>query len=97
LGKQSFEDIPYFINLIVFFTSQFDEGNKAQEQLNKAIGLEFTDTNCFRAKKQAEVSKRFVRKFNSEKGKHRISGLDREIVYARDWAMSVFLVLDAFF
>jgi hypothetical protein len=25
-----------------------------------------------------------------------ISGLDREIVYARDWAMSVFLVLDGF-
>ena len=25
-----------------------------------------------------------------------ISGLDREIVYARDWAVSVFLVLDGF-
>jgi hypothetical protein len=25
-----------------------------------------------------------------------ISGLDREIVYARDWAVIVFLVLDGF-
>ena len=82
--------------MIVFPAGQFKEGNKAQQHLNKAIGLELADSNCFRTKKQAQVSKRLVGEFNTEKGKHRISGLDREMVYAHDWAKSAGPALDGF-
>jgi hypothetical protein len=83
--------------LVIFPTGQFEEGNKTQKELNEAIRLKFTDTNCLRTKKQAEVSKRFVRKFNSKKGKHWFNGLDREMVYVRDSEVNVVPVLDGSF
>jgi hypothetical protein len=64
--------------------------------LNDAILLEFAVTNNFRSNKKSQEGKSFVGNFKTKKSKHLISGLDREIVYARDWAMSVVPVLDGF-
>jgi hypothetical protein len=65
--------------------------------LNNAILLKFAVTNNFRSKKKSQEGKSFVGNFNTKKSKHWISGLDREIVYARDWAMIVVPVLDGSF
>jgi hypothetical protein len=68
--------------------------NSIKDELNDAILLKFAGTDNFGTNKQSKKGEGFVRNFKSEKGKHLISGLDREIVYARDWVMIVFLVPD---
>jgi hypothetical protein len=91
------EGVLNLINLIVFLTEGLKRVNSVQKNLNNAILFKFAGSNGFRTKEQNKKGEGFVRNFNSEKGKHWFSGLDREIVYARDWAVSVFLVLDGFF
>jgi hypothetical protein len=83
--------------LIVFLTEGLERVNSIQKKLNNAILLEFAGSDNFGTKKKNKKGEGFVRNFKSEKGKHVINGLDREIVCAHDWAMSVFLVLGGFF
>jgi hypothetical protein len=56
--------------LVIFPASEFKERDKAQEELYKAIRFELANTYSFGAKKQAEVSKRFVGELDAKKGKH---------------------------
>jgi hypothetical protein len=65
--------------------------------LNNAILFEFAGSDDLRTQKEGEKSKGLIGDFDTKKGKHWFNGLDREIVCARDWAMSVFLVLDGSF
>ena len=71
--------------------------NSIKDELNNTVLLEFAGTDNLGTNKQGKKGEGFVRNFKSEKGKHVINGLDREIVCVRDWAMSVFLVLDGSF
>ena len=64
--------------------------------MNDAILFKFAGSNDLGTKKQSKKGKSFVGNFKTKKGKHLISGLDREIVYAHGWAMSVVPVLDGF-
>ena len=82
------------MDTFVFITEGFNGINSIHKQLSKAILLEFAVTDNFRSNKQSKEGKSFVGNFKAKNGEHLINGLDREIVYARDWAMSVVLVLD---
>jgi hypothetical protein len=62
--------------------------------LNDAVGLQFAGSDDLRTQKESQEGKSFVGNFKTKKSKHLFSGLDREIVCARDWAMSVVPVLD---
>ena len=84
------------MDTFVFITKGLKGINSIHKQLSKAILLEFAVTNNFRSNKQSHKGKSFVGNFKTKKSKHLISGLDRERVYARDWAVSVVLVLDGF-
>jgi hypothetical protein len=93
----SFEEILSLFKGVIFLTEGLEGINSIQKNLNDAILLKFAGSNDFRAEEQGKKGEGFVRNFKSEKGKHWFSGLDRVIVYARDWAMSVFLDPDGFF
>ena len=82
------------MDAFIFITEGLKGINSIHKQLNKAILLESAVTDNFRSNKQSHKGKRFVGNFKTKHGKHVISGLDRERVYARDWAVSVVLVLD---
>ena len=82
------------MDAFVFSTKGLKGINSIHKQLSNAILLEFAVTDNFRSNKQSHKGKSFVGNFKAKNGKHLISGLDREIVYARDWAVSVVLVLD---
>jgi len=97
LEKLSFQEFLSFSKPLILITEGLKGIHSTKDELNNSIRLEFTSTEQFGAKKQKKKRKGFVRQFNSEKSKHLINGLDREIVYARDWAMSVFLDPDGFF
>ena len=64
--------------------------------MNDAVGLQFAGSDDLGTQKESQEGKSFVGNFKTKKSKHLFSGLDREIVYARDWAMSVVPVLDGF-
>ena len=81
------------MDAFIFITEGLKGINSIHKQLSKAILLKFAVANNFRSNKQSHKGKSFVGNFKTKKSKHLISGLDREIVYARDWAMSVVLVL----
>ena len=85
----SLEEIFSLFEGIVFLTERLKGINSIQKNLNDAILLKFAGSNGFRTEEQGKKGEGFVRNFKSEKGKHWFSGLDREIVYARDWAMNV--------
>ena len=91
------EGVLNLIKLIVFLTEGLERVNSIQKKLNDAILLEFAGTDNFGTNKKGKKGEGFVRNFKSEKGKHLISGLDREKVYAHDWAKSVVPALDGFF
>ena len=82
------------MDTFVFITKRLKGINSIHKQLSKAILFEFAVTNNFRRNKQRHKGKSFVGNFKTKNGKHLISGLDREIVYAHGWAVSVVLVLD---
>jgi len=82
--------------LIVFLTEGLEGIYSIKEKLNDGVLLKFAGSDNFGTNKEGKKGECFVRNFKSEKGKHWFSGLDRVIVYARDWAMSVFLVPDGF-
>jgi hypothetical protein len=85
----SFEEILSLFKGVVFLTEGLKGINSIQKKLNDAILLEFAGSNNFRTNKEGKKGEGFVRNFKSEKGKHWFNGLDRVIVSARDWAMSV--------
>ena len=70
--------------------------NSIHKQLSKAILLEFAGPDNFGTKKQNKKGEGFVGNFKSEKGKHWISGLDREKVCGLPWVGYVVPVLDGF-
>ena len=92
----SLEEIFSLLEGIIFLTEGLEGINSIQKNLNDAILLEFAGSNGFRTNKEGKKGEGFVRNFKSEKSKHWFSGLDREMVYARDWAVNVVLVLDGF-
>jgi hypothetical protein len=77
------------LNGFVFLTKGLERVYSIEEKLNDAILFKFAGSDNFRTNKEGKKGEGFVRNFKSEKGKHWFNGLDREIVYARDWAMSV--------
>ena len=82
------------MDAFIFITKGLKGINSIHKQLSKAILFEFAVTDNFRSNKQSKEGKSFVGNFKAKNGKHLISGLDREKVCARDWAVSVVLVLD---
>jgi hypothetical protein len=93
----SFEEFLSLLEALVLSTEGLEGINSIQNELNDAILLKFAGTDNFGTNKQGKKGECFVRNFKSEKGKHLISGLDREIVYARDWVVIVFLDPDGSF
>jgi hypothetical protein len=85
----SFEKILSLFEGVIFLTEGLKGINSIQKNLNDAILFEFAGTDNFGTKKQGKKGEGFVRNFKSEESKHWFNGLDREIVYARDWAMNV--------
>jgi hypothetical protein len=96
LEKSSFEEFLSLLEPFVLSAEGLEGINSIQNELNDAVFFKFAGTDNFGTNKESKKGEGFVRNFKSEKGKHVISGLDREIVCARDWAMSVVLVLDGF-
>jgi hypothetical protein len=92
----SFEEFLSLCETLVLSTEGLEGINSIQNELNDAVLLKFAGTDNFGTNKKSKKGEGFVRNFKSEKGKHLINGLDREIVYARDWAVSVVPVLDGF-
>jgi hypothetical protein len=70
--------------LIVFLTEGLKRVDSIQKKLNNAILFEFAGSDDLRTQKESQEGEGFVRNFNSEKGKHWFSGLDRVIVCVRD-------------
>jgi hypothetical protein len=95
-GYKSFQRIFDVLNFIILRPKGLKGINSIHKQLSNAILLEFAVSNNFRSNKQSKKGKSFVGNFKTKNGKHLISGLDREIVYAHDWAKNVDLDLDGF-
>jgi hypothetical protein len=90
----SFEEFLCLLEALILSAEGLEGINSIQKKLNDAILFKFAGTDNFGTNKESKKGEGFVRNFKSEKSKHLISGLDREIVYAHDWAMSVVPVLD---
>jgi hypothetical protein len=93
----SFEEFLSLCKALILSAEGFEGINGLKDELNDAILLKFAGTDNFGTNKKGKKGEGFVRNFKSEKGKHWFSGLDREIVYVRDWQGYVFLALDEFF
>jgi hypothetical protein len=96
LEKLSFQEFLSLSKPLILITEGLEGIHSTKDELNNSIRLEFTSTEQFGGKKQKKKRKGFVRQFNSEKSKHLINGLDREIVYVRDWLGYVDPGLDGF-
>jgi hypothetical protein len=93
----SFEQFLCLLEALILSTKGLQGINSIKDELNDAILLKFAGTDNFGTNKQGKKGEGFVRNFKSEKGKHLISGLDREIVYGCPYEGCVVLVLDGFF
>ena len=93
----SFEEFLSLLEALVLSTERLQGINGIKDELNDAVLLKFAGSDNFGTNKESKKGEGFVRNFKSEESKHWFNGLDREIVYARDWAVIVFLVLDGFF
>jgi hypothetical protein len=81
----SFEDrIFNLLDLVVFRTERLQGVDSVKDELNDAVLLKLAVPDNLRTNKENEKGKSFVGNFKTKKSKHLISGLDREIVCARD-------------
>jgi hypothetical protein len=72
------------LDLVVFRTERLQGVDSVKDELNNAILLKLTRSDNLGTNKENEKGESFVGNFKTKKSKHLISGLDREIVCARD-------------
>ncbi len=72
------------LDLVVFRTERLQRVDGVNDKLNDAVGFEAAVPNNLGTNKENEKGESFVGNFKTKKSKHLISGLDREIVCARD-------------